>query len=529
MFCNTWAGDEVGVLSAMVKGKYPSNSRSRNMSDLTPKDESGQKRLPAAGNDVTFDDVLADLEDVSDDGHYNLAHRALKDLMQKLDLTEAEQVGLEGPIGGLEAMLQKMEASVIHIAVFGMVGRGKSSLLNALIGRKVFEAGALHGVTRSYQVAQWEVSRESFGDPEHPILRAALPGMAKSQIQLIDTPGIDEVGGEARELLAKEVAEQSDLLLFVVSGDITKVEYQALAQLREVGKPMVLVFNKVDQYPESDRDSIYEKICSDRVKQLLSRDEVVMAAASPLVPNATRGADGRISVKMEPGLPMVDELKLKILEILHREGKSLVALNSMLYADDVNEQLVKRKMEIREQEANQVIWNGVMAKAIAVAINPITVLDIVSSAAVDVAMILAMSKLYGIEMTQRGAIDLLKSVGVAMGGITAGELLADLGLSSLKGLLGLASGATGGMALVAYAPVAIMQGAVAGVSSYGIGQVIKVYLSNGASWGEHGPKSVVSEILQSLDQDSILRRIKGELRSKIDLPRFRGRTKDQGS
>jgi GTPase len=85
------------------------------------------------------------------------------------------------------------------------------------------------------------------------------------------------------------------------------------------------------------------------------------------------------------------------------------------------------------------------------------------------------------------------------------------------------------MALVAYAPVAIMQGAVAGVSSYGIGQVIKVYLSNGASWGENGPKAVVSEILQSLDQDSILRRIKGELRSKIDLPRFRGRTKDQSS
>jgi len=32
--------------------------------------------------------------------------------------------------------------------------------------------------------------------------------------------------------------------------------------------------------------------------------------------------------------------KLKILEILHREGKALVALNTMLYADNVNDQLL---------------------------------------------------------------------------------------------------------------------------------------------------------------------------------------------
>jgi GTPase len=462
--------------------------------------------LPQAGNDITFDQVLAELEDIApEDANYNRAHRALQELMRKLDLTPKERESLEGPIGGLEAMLKKMEAGVIHIAAFGMVGRGKSSLLNALLGRQVFEAGVLHGVTRSYQVAKWEVSRENFGDPDHPVLRATLPGMAKSELQLIDTPGIDEVGGESRELLAKEIAEQSDLLLFVVSGDMTKVEYQALSQLREVGKPMLLVFNKIDQYPEADRDSIYNKICNDRVKELLKPEEIVMASAAPLVPLAKREADGRISVKMQPGLPQVDDLKLKILEVLHREGKSLVALNSMLYADDVNEQITQRKMEIRNQSANQIIWNGVMAKAIAVALNPITVLDIVSSAAVDVSMIVALSRLYGIEMTNRGAMDLLKSVGVAMGGITAGELLADLGLSSLKGLLG----------------VAIMQGAVAGVSSYGLGQVVKTYLANGASWGTDGPKAVVADILQSLDKDSILNRIKTELRSKIDLPSLR--------
>jgi uncharacterized protein (DUF697 family) len=252
------------------------------------------------------------------------------------------------------------------------------------------------------------------------------------------------------------------------------------------------------------------------VKQLVSPDEVVMAAAAPLMPQATRQADGRITVKMVPGEPQIEDLKLKILEILHREGKSLVALNSMLYADDVNEQVVQRKMAIREESGNRIIWNAVMTKAIAVAVNPISVLDIVSSATIDVAMIVSLSKLYGIEMTQKGAADLLKSIGLAMGGMTAGELLANLGLSSLKGVLGVSAPATGGLSLVPYISVAITQAGVAGVATYSIGQVANAYLANGASWGSGGPKEVVSHILETLDEDSILNRIKDELRSKID-------------
>ena len=102
-----------------------------------------------------------------------------------------------------------------------------------------------------------------------------------------------------------------------------------------------------------------------------------------------------------------------------------------------------------------------------------------------------------------------------MGGIGASELLATLGLSSLKGILGLAVPVTGGLSLAPYLSVAIAQGGVAGVSSYAIGQVTKTYLANGASWGETSPKTVVSKILDSLDERSILNRIKSELKAKL--------------
>jgi small GTP-binding protein len=463
---------------------------------------------------LSFDEIQAEL-------NYRQAQTALRDLIEHLDLTPQERRGLEPEIGGLTSLMDKLDRQVVHIAVFGMVGRGKSSLLNALLGDQVFETGPIHGVTRSYQSANWNISREAVVGSDRSLQRVSLPSLDGSHIELIDTPGIDEVDGEARETLARQIAQQADLILFLIAGDMTKVEYQALSALREASKPILLVFNKIDQYPEVDRMAIYQKIRDERVKELLSPDEIVMAAASPLVAKAVKRPDGRMVAQLSAGQPQIDDLKLKILEVLHREGKSLVAINTMLFADDVNERLVQRKMEIRDQSANRTIWNSVMTKAIATALNPLTFVDLFSSAVIDVAMILSLSKLYGIPMTQQGAVTLLKRIAIAMGGLSASELLANLGLSSLKGVFGLTAPATGGLSIGPYLSVAVTQAGVAGVSTYGIGQVTKAYLANGASWGPDGPKAVVTRILASLDEDSILSRIKHELRAKLDINRQR--------
>ena len=352
---------------------------------------------------------------------------------------------------------------------------------------------------------------------DQDILRVSLKGVGQSRIELIDTPGIDEVEGAVRQAMAERIAKQADLILFIIAGDMTQVEFKALSQLRQASKPILLVFNKIDQYPEADRQLIYQKIRDDRIQQLISPDEIVMAAASPMVARAVRRPDGQMIAQLNRGTPQIDDLKLKILELLHRDGKSLVALNTMLYADDVNDQLLQRKIEIRDRSADDTIWNAVMTKAVAIALNPVTVMDLLGGAAIDVAMILTLSRLYGISMTQQGAINLLRSIALGMGGVAASELLVTFGLGSLKSLLGATAISTGGLSLTPYMSVALTQAAVAGVSSYSIGQVAKAYLANGAAWGPDGPKAVVSDILESLDETSILSRIKDELKAKLDV------------
>ena len=457
---------------------------------------------------------LEEFGQMTSDLHYQQAIAAVTTLINKLDLSPREQASLETEIHHLHSVLHKLENQVVHIAVFGMVGRGKSSLLNALVGQPIFQTGPLHGVTQQAESVAWETEAD---DLASDVYRAVLSSQQASRVELIDTPGIDEVDGEARQAIAQKIAHQADLILFVIAGDLTQLEYTALSELRRAGKPILLVLNKVDQYPAFDREQILTTLRKDRLADLLPPSNLVAAAAAPLITQAARSADGTLTTQTERGTPDVSALKLKILEILQREGKALVALNTLLYADEINQQVVAEKLAVRDRAADDTIWKTVITKSIAVALNPVMVIDLLSGAAIDIALIVALARLYGLQMTQQGAAQLLQKIALAMGGLTASELVISFGLSGLKSVLAAAALPTGGLTATPYVSVALTQAAVSGVSTYAIAQVTKTYLANGATWGTGSPKAVVADILSDLDEDSIMSQIRSELTARLDL------------
>ena len=54
-----------------------------------------------------------------------------------------------------------------------------------------------------------------------------VPGLANSEVVLIDTPGLNEVDGAQRAEMAHEAAQRADLVLFVTDSDLNEVEYSA--------------------------------------------------------------------------------------------------------------------------------------------------------------------------------------------------------------------------------------------------------------------------------------------------------------
>lgn len=464
----------------------------------------------------SLDEVVDDLDDVFDrmlDEHEQdvlvlRARESLEHTFRGLKLTAEEEGALAEELRTLRELSEKLDQQRIEIAAFGMVSRGKSAVLNALLGRPAFRSGSTHGTTVVKEAETWDsVTVSGSGETENE---------NAAQLVLVDTPGIDEVGGEVRETLARDVARRADLILFVISSDMQRREYDALEQLRQAQKPIILVFNQIDRYPDVDRDMIYSKLRDERVRHLIRPDDVVMTAARPDPYRVKiQHADGRSEIVWEYPEPIITPLKTRILEVLEREGKALVALNTLLFAGDLHQEIVAFKVRIRDEAAARLIWKLSITKGAAVGLNPVPVADMAGGLAVDVGMVVALSKLYGIPLTRKAAVGLVKDMVKVMGALGAVDVVSRLAVSGLKATLVGASAASFGLTLAGYGTVALAMGATASWTSYVLGHATKVYLQHGCQWGDRGIKTVIADILQQAKTDSVMERFRDDLRSKI--------------
>lgn len=409
----------------------------------------------------------------------------------------------------LEARLAK---PVLRMAVFGLVSRGKSAVINALLGEELLPTGPLHGVTRWPRSIYWHPAADTISDREE------LP-----QLELIDTPGLDEVEGEARSAMAREVAHQADLILFIVAGDITRSEYQALVALQEAGKPLLLVFNKVDLYPDTDRQAIYDALTelwqastASQSNAALAVDDVVMVAAEP-TPLQVRveWSDGRITREWETQPPQMDRLKQALLDIAEQDGKTLIALNALREADSLEADLAKRAIALHQEDAEALIWKFAKYKALTVAMNPVMGLDLLGGFVADLVMIRALAKLYGLPITSHEARELWRAIAKSAGTLLASELGTGLLFGAGKGaatLWGLVDGSTGIAALMS---VMTAQAGASGYGTYAVGKAAQVYLEQGCTWGPNGVKAAMQDVLKDIDSESTIARLRQELEAQL--------------
>lgn len=411
---------------------------------------------------------------------------SLRALIDDPALPEDVRRALAPEFTEIEALIDKLEHGELHVAVFGRVSVGKSALLNALLGAAHFTVGVLHGTTTAREAARWS----RIGD---------------SGVHLIDTPGIDEIDGAERERLAHQVAGRADLVLFVVDGDLTATEGEALRLLAAERRPMLLVLNKADQYTASERAALLERL-AEKSRGLVAPGAVLAASALPAPRRVIRiDASGQEQESIERPAPDVAALRERIYEVLAREGKTLAALNAGLFAGRISDQLGERLIAVRAGIAEKLIRNYALGKGVAVGLTPVPVADLAAAAALDVALVMHLGHVYGLPLTRAEAGELVlkiaAQVAALMGAIWGVNFLA----STLKGIsAGLSTALTAGA-----------QGALAYFATYITGRAAEAYFQAGKSWGERGPKRVVEEILSGLDRDSILKDARTEILARL--------------
>ena len=426
--------------------------------------------------------------------------QALAAVEQTLDrvrqCSDEEKARLRAELAGLRQMHEKLVSGRVEIVIFGEISTGKSALINALVGKEVASVDVRGGWTKEV----WHVAWNGAG--------YCVPGLGESQVVLVDTPGINEVGGEARGDMAREAAQRSDLILFVTDSDLNETEHSNLVQLATFHKPMIVILNKMDLYSREQRARLLEVIRQERLSDIIPPEHVVPAAADPREQEyIIQSSDGSERNEWRKPPPDVDEVKALILELLDREGLALIALNAALYAADKTDRVASLRVKLRNTRAQQVIWSYATLKVIGVGLNPLPVADVVGGVAIDAAMIVTLAAVYGLEMSTSHARELAISIAKAAGLMTAGVIASSAMLSMLKAVT------LGKSTLI----TAVPQGLAAGFGSYIVGQASQYYFENGASWGGESPKTVAHRILSQTDKQSVLRRLKEEIGKKLQI------------
>ncbi|MDJ0899383.1 MAG: GTP-binding protein [Xenococcus sp. MO_188.B8] len=414
---------------------------------------------------------------------------------------ERLQTAVRSDLKSLKQALDKLDQKVLRISAFGLVSCGKSSVINALVGKKVLKTGPLNGVTQFPQSISWQPTPDSV------------------EVELIDTPGLDEIAGKAREKMAREIAQKSDLILLVISGDITRTEYLVLCQLRRSQKPIIIVFNKVDLYPDEDRQSIYNQLKlinaangGADMEEIISTDEIVMVAAKPqAIKVRSEADDGTVTEFWEEPQSQIEELQQTILRIVEREGRSLLALNSLVQARDSEKRIASNTVSLRKELAQDIIWKYARYKALVVALNPFPLLDVLGGLVTDLFLIRSLGKLYGLPITTYEAQTLLRRIVASSGGLLLGEIGSNIFLGAGKGASAILGVVESPGAFVTYTGTATVQAAIAGYGAYVIGQVAQVYLEQGCTWGSLGASTVIAEILSQAEPKTIIYRLRQEL------------------
>lgn len=219
-----------------------------------------------------------------------------------------------------EELMVKLAEDRFILAVLGQFKRGKSSLMNAIIGEDILPTGVLP-LTSAITVLKYGpakrivVNRKGYIFPEELpvsslpdfVTEKGNPGNQKnvkdvsvelpvpflrSGIEFVDTPGVGSAF-KANTATTYSFLPECDAVLFVTSVDtpMTSLELEFLKEIREYVNRIFFVVNKIDLVTDSERDEVLGFVTGTIRAQTGSDDLKIFPVSSRLGLNARISGD----------------------------------------------------------------------------------------------------------------------------------------------------------------------------------------------------------------------------------------------
>jgi len=297
-------------------------------------------------------------------------------------LSPAEQKSVQNLISGVPSdanmvrLLIRLSTSQLRltfgqkkrVAIVGPANVGKSTLYNQLISSRQDQAlvSPIPGTTRINQTADAGI------------------------FAVIDTPGADAVGdvGEKEKLEAMQAAQGADFLIIVFDAiqGIKKGELELYEDLLALGKPYIIVLNKIDLVAKSASQVVKKAAANLRVEE----DRII-----PVV--ATKGKN-------------LDKI---LVGIAVQEPGIIVALGKAL-----------------PQYRWKLSWRNIVSAtsiSAVIALSPLPVIDFVPLVMTQSAMVLGIARIHNYEITLKRAKELIATFGLGLIGRSLFQQLSKLG------------------------------------------------------------------------------------------------------
>ncbi len=202
-------------------------------------------------------------------------------------------------------------AGLFLLVIAGEFNSGKSSFINALLGERVLPEGVTPTTDRINLLRHGpEVTERQL---EAYLLERTHPAELLRELNVVDTPGTNAVIRRHEELTS-DFIPRADLVLFVTSADrpFSESEREFLAQIREWGKKIVFIVNKIDILAgPADQTEVLAYV-ADNASALLGDTPQVFPVS------ARRAAQARSEAKPElweqSGFDAVEEYLLRTLD-----------------------------------------------------------------------------------------------------------------------------------------------------------------------------------------------------------------------
>lgn len=245
-----------------------------------------------------------------------------------------------------EGLIRQTIDNLEELFLFVVVGEfnsGKSTFINALLGEKVMEEGVTPTTSMinrlRYGPARGD-SRSSNG-----LIERTYPADFLRDIAVVDTPGTNAILRQ-HEALTETFVPRSDLVLFITSSDrpFTESERALLEKIRNWGKKIILILNKIDLLENPDDVQRVRVFIEDNARILLGITPPIFPVSARLAQRyRPKAGNADTALWQASGFPALEQF---IFSTLDEAGRvRLKLLNPLGVAERVARQYTTQATE----------------------------------------------------------------------------------------------------------------------------------------------------------------------------------------